>query len=219
MIRNRHLDTTKPKALQAKFEGPYLVLMKCHKNVYLIQSVFDPKIQRKVNIRLIEHYYNTNYQFLETNPLPEKYLADIKALQTDYQGDSENSSDETEIYYHSDKNQKSNQNIFKSSNKSDSEMIIDSNRAQVHSKHYQDHMLEDSDKSDILSQNDQDNFNSGYNSKENSNFETETEIGSEIEQANSEPVQSTSKVQIPGYVTRIGRPVRLPNKYKDFHMN
>ena len=103
MVRNKHLELNKPKALQPKFEGPFIVIMKCGKNAYLLQEVVNPDKHRKVNKRLMESYYNSNYRFLENNPLPDKYVADINTLNTEFDADSELSSDsETEVYLNSE---------------------------------------------------------------------------------------------------------------------
>ena len=100
MIKNRHLNPNQRTALQKKFEGPYIVIMRCHKNVYLIQDVYNPDITRKVNLRLMESYYNRDYRFLVDNPLPMKYLADIDKIQTEYDAEGEESTDsETELYF------------------------------------------------------------------------------------------------------------------------
>ena len=105
MIRNRHYDINRPRAIQPKFEGPYIVIMKCGRNVYLLQDVFNPDIHRKVNTRLMESYYNKDYKFLEDNPLPNRYLANINNLYTESDADSENSTEsETEVYFNSDVN-------------------------------------------------------------------------------------------------------------------
>ena len=84
--------------------------MRCHRNVFLIQDVFNPSIHRKINVRLIESYYNSNYDFLKTNPLPKEYLADIDQLLTENENDeSEHQSEfdsETEIYFQPDIDEK-----------------------------------------------------------------------------------------------------------------
>jgi hypothetical protein len=104
MIKNRHLNPNRHLSLQSKYEGPYIVIMRCGKNTYLLQDVLNPDIHRKVNVRLMLSYYSNDQKFLISNPLPEKYLANIDMLDVEYDSEFTESESDSTIIYYEDKN-------------------------------------------------------------------------------------------------------------------
>ena len=112
LIKNRKIELGKARALQNKYMGPFIVIMRCSNNLYVIQDVYNPEIRKKVNIRLMKDYYSKNDDFLNKYPLPEKYLANIDLLERNSE-DSSKDSDATEIYSYSEPESNSGQNPHK----------------------------------------------------------------------------------------------------------